>query len=154
MDMLVAQRKNAAKIAQYEFYDGRFERAALDRNHRLELRVVDDGFLTRHHKTQKRLLRLQQTFAWWYELRDWARAKAERNSRELREYLLKRLTEGKVYIKTFNMQTGHYCFRLVSQDEIPPLAAFLQEKHLYHLYFSQGDDPTVMSLIHLGTFPT
>ena len=152
--MKVAQRKNAVKLWEYEFIEGRFKQVVLDQNHRLELRVVDDGFLARHHKTQKRLLRLQQTFAWWYELRDWARAKAERNSKELREYLLKRVTEGKVYIKTFNLQTGYYCFRLVSQDEISPLVAFLQEKHQYHLFISQGEDPTVMTVTHLGTFPT
>lgn len=157
MDMLVAQRQNAVKLWEYEFIEGRFGKAVLDQNHRLELRVVDDGFLTRHSATQKRLLWLQKAFSrsiYFDWVGDMARDRAQRNSRELREFLLKRLTEGRVYIKTLNFQTGHYCFRLVSQDEIQPLVAFLQEKHQYHLFISQGVDPTVMTVTHLGTFPT
>jgi hypothetical protein len=158
MTMLVSkQHKNAVKLWEYEFVEGRFRHAVLDQNHRLELRVVDDGFLARHSATQKRLLWLQQLFArsiYFGWVKDWARATAQGNSRELREYLLKRVTEGKVYIKTLNLQTDYYCFRLVHTDEIPPLVAFLQEKHEYHLFISQGEDPTVMTVTHLGTFPT
>lgn len=153
---LLRDPARVVQIAQYEFFSGHLGTDVLTRHHRLELRVLDyDGYLTRHNDFQDWLSWCQQKFAhstFFGFIKDWARKLSEKNSRALREFLLRQLLEGRVYLKTLDLNTGWYQFRLVRTEEIPVLRHFLEEQHVYQLYFRQGDDPTVMSLVHLGTF--
>ena len=145
------------RIVQFEFSHGRCGRTVLDRNNRLALRVLDEGFILERSETQERLLRLQQHlahrkhFGW---VSDLVRKNIERNYRVLREHLVTRLLQGKVYVQELDRLAGRYCFRLAGGYEVPVLRNFLQEERAYQVTFFRGDDPTVVSLIYLGELAT
>ncbi|OGG65621.1 hypothetical protein A3I99_02600 [Candidatus Kaiserbacteria bacterium RIFCSPLOWO2_02_FULL_45_11b] len=149
--------QNAVKIAQYEFFDGQIGgKITFDHNHRLLLRVVDHGFVSRHNKTQQRLMRRQEKYAHSTLLgfiKDWAAKSAKKNSCELREFLRQKLEEGKVYRQALNLQTGNYYFRPVNAEELPALRQYLACEHKYHLYICQAEEATAVTLVHLSTFP-
>jgi hypothetical protein len=146
--------KDTARIAQFDFSQGRCGENVLDCNNRLLLRVVDEGALSHYQQAVEQLALIYQACAQHFFL-GWfayiALQISHRNSEMLRGHLIHCLDNKQVYRQCLDDKRGGYHFRLVSAEDVPTLRAYLEGVKEYQITFLKGSDPTVVSLTYLST---